>query len=143
MPARRPLLRAGVRLYEVRADAQISGSGHNANAGASATLHTKAFIVDRKELFIGSFNFDPRSVNLNTELGVLIRDPALAEQLAQRVVAALPTSTYQLKLDDSSRLRWHTLEQGKKVVYRKEPNTSWKQRLVARIARLLPIHSQL
>jgi putative cardiolipin synthase len=106
-------------------------------------LHTKAFIVDRKELFIGSFNFDPRSVNLNTELGVLIRDPALAEELAQRVAAALPLSTYQLKLDDRSRLRWHTRESGEKVVYTKEPKTSWKQRLVARIARVLPIHSQL
>jgi len=143
MPARRPLLRAGVRLYEARADAQISGAGYNANADVSATLHTKAFIVDRKELFIGSFNFDPRSVNLNTELGVLIRDPALAEQLAKQVVAALPSRTYELKVDDRSRISWHTLEGDEEVVYAKEPHTTWTQRLVARIARVLPIHSQL
>jgi putative cardiolipin synthase len=72
-PSRKPLLKAGVRIFEVRADADVSGSELVAASGAKATLHTKAFIVDRKELFIGSFNFDPRSANINTELGVIIR----------------------------------------------------------------------
>ena len=77
-PARKPLLRAGVALYEVRPDAEVQGSEYVDNSGGRATLHTKAFIVDRERLFIGSFNFDPRSANINTEMGVFIDDPGLA-----------------------------------------------------------------
>ena len=55
-----------MRIFEVRPDAEISGSELMAASGAKATLHTKAFIVDRSETFIGSFNFDPRSANINT-----------------------------------------------------------------------------
>jgi len=77
-PSRKPLLKSGVKIFEVRADADVSGSEIVAASGAKATLHTKAFIVDRREMFIGSFNFDPRSANNNTELGVIIRSPELA-----------------------------------------------------------------
>ena len=51
------------------------------NQGAEASLHTKAFIVDEEHVFIGSFNFDPRSANLNTEMGVIINDPELLARI--------------------------------------------------------------
>ena len=74
-PARKPLLRAGVRLIELRPDAVVSGTEFVDASEARSTLHTKAYIVDRREVFIGSFNFDPRSMYINTEMGVIIKDP--------------------------------------------------------------------
>jgi len=142
-PSRKPLLRSGVKIFEVRADADVSGSQIVAASGAKATLHTKAFIVDRKEVFIGSFNFDPRSANINTELGVIIRSPELAEQLAARIDAALAEQTYEVFLDEKGKLRWRGLENGQEVILEKEPQTKWSQRFSAGFMRILPIRGQL
>ncbi|MGD9387362.1 MAG: phospholipase D family protein [Gammaproteobacteria bacterium] len=143
-PARKPLLRAGVEIYEVRRDVSFEGQEFIAASGAKATLHTKAFVVDRRELFIGSFNFDPRSAYINTELGVIIRSPEMAAALDDAIEAAFSTYAWQVKLDDEGRLRWHgTGADGQPVVYTKEPQTSWWQRFVAGFVRLLPIRSQL
>lgn len=143
-PSRKPLLRAGVELYEVRRDASFAGQELVAASGGKATLHTKAFAVDRREVFIGSFNFDPRSAYINTELGVIIRSPEMAAALDDAVEAALPTAAWQVRLNDQGRLRWHGVDaDGQPVVYTKEPQTSWWQRFVAGFVRLLPIRSQL
>jgi len=142
-PSRKPLLKAGVKIFEVRADADVAGSELMAASGAKATLHTKAFLVDRKELFIGSFNFDPRSANINTELGVIIRSPELAEQFSTRIAAVLPEQTFEVFLNDKGKLRWRALENGEEVIYKKEPQTSWWQRFKAGFMRILPIRGQL
>ncbi len=142
-PARKPLLQAGVKIFEARADADVSGSELVAASGAKATLHTKAFIVDRKELFIGSFNFDPRSANINTELGVIIRSPELAERFAAMIDAKLADQAYEVFLDEDGRLRWRGFEDGKEVIFDKEPQTSWWQRFTAGFMRILPIRGQL
>ncbi len=143
-PARKRLLRAGVELYEVRRDVSFEGQEFIAASGAKATLHTKAFVVDRRELFIGSFNFDPRSAHINTELGVIIRSPEMAAALDDAIEAAFSTYAWEVKLDDEGRLRWHgTGADGQPVVYTKEPQTSWWQRFVAGFVRLLPIRGQL
>jgi putative cardiolipin synthase len=142
-PSRKPLLKAGVKIYEVRPDADVSGSELTAASGAKATLHTKAFIVDQKELFIGSFNFDPRSANINTELGVIIRSPELAEQMSAAIAAALAKQTFEVFLNEKGQLRWRALEDGKEVIYKKEPQTSWWQRFKAGFMRMLPIRGQL
>ena len=76
----------------------VRGTEIVAASGAKATLHTKAFLVDRKELFIGSLNFDPRSANLNTESGVLIRSRQMAEMFGSDLDAELP----QLKIGKSA-----------------------------------------
>jgi len=142
-PSRKPLLQAGVKIFEVRADANVRGSELVAASGAKATLHTKAFLVDRKEVFIGSFNFDPRSAKINTELGVIIRSPELAERLAAEVDEALPKQTYEVFLNEKGQLRWRSLEDGEEVIYKKEPQTSWWQRFKAGFMRMLPIRGQL
>jgi len=142
-PSRKPLLKNGVRIYEVRADADIAGSEIVAASGAKSTLHTKAFLVDRKEVFIGSFNFDPRSANINTELGVIIRSPTLAAQIAESIERALAEQTFEVFLDANKRVRWRGFEDGKEVIYTKEPQTSWWQRFVAGFMRILPIRGQL
>jgi putative cardiolipin synthase len=142
-PARKPLLNSGIRLFEVRPDAEVLGTEFVDASGARATLHTKAYIVDRRHAFIGSFNFDPRSSNLNTEMGVIIDDPALAEYFASRVESALPTNTWEVYLDENGKLRWRGLEGGDIVNYEKEPRTTWGQRFMAGLYRILPIRSQL
>ena len=142
-PSRKPLLASGVKIYEVRADADVSGSELVASSGAKATLHTKAFIIDRRELFIGSFNFDPRSANINTELGVIIRSPEMANQSANSLTAALAEQTYEVFLNEKGKLRWRGIENGQEVIHEKEPQTTWSQRFAAGFMRILPIRGQL
>ena len=143
-PSRKPLLKGGVKIYEVRRDAHFSGQDFVAASGAKATLHTKAFIVDRRDFFIGSFNFDPRSAYINTELGVIIRSPKLAGAAAARIDEGLGDRAWEVRLDDRSRLRWHGIgSDGEPVVLTKEPQTSWWDRFVAGFVRILPIRGQL
>lgn len=142
-PSRKPLLRNGVKIYEVRPDADVAGSESFAASGAKATLHTKAYLVDQKEIFIGSFNFDPRSANINTESGVIIRSKKLADDFRKRVNGALATQTYEVFLNENGKLRWRGYEDGQEVIYKKEPQTSWGQRFKAGFMRILPIRGQL
>ena len=143
-PSRKPLLESGVKIYEARPDSDIAGAELVAASGAKATLHTKAFIVDREEIFIGSFNFDPRSANLNTEMGVIIRDSGLATDMADRVFVKLKTEAYELFLNDEGDLRWRGWDaNGDEFVEDKEPQTSWWDRFLAGFMRVLPIRSQL
>jgi putative cardiolipin synthase len=142
-PSRKPLLRNGIKIYEVRPDADVAGAQIVAASGAKATLHTKAFIVDDRELFIGSFNFDPRSANINTELGVVIRSPELAQGYLKRIDEVLPTQTYEVFLNEDGKLRWRTIKNGEEVILSKEPETTWGQRFMAGLMRFLMPRSQL
>ena len=142
-PSRKPLLRNGVRIYEVRPDAEVSGSEIVAASGAKSTLHTKAFFVDGKKTFIGSFNFDPRSANLNTESGVMIESEAMTRIFAQAIADNADDKAYELFLDEDDRLRWRTFEGGEETIYVIEPESTWLQRFVAGLIQILPVKSQL
>lgn len=142
-PARKPLLRAGVELYEVRPDARIAGTEYVKSDGARSTLHTKSYVLDRREVFIGSFNFDPRSAYINTEMGVLIDDPLMGEEFVARIEEALPRQVWSLSLDQKNRLVWQGMKDGEPVTYSKEPMTSFWARLMAGFYRMLPIRGQL
>ena len=142
-PSRKPLLKEGVSIYEARPDAEVAGAELVAADGAMATLHTKAFLVDDRELFIGSFNFDPRSAYINTESGVIIRSPAMTRRLAEAIDASLAQHTYQLFLNDDGNLRWRETRGYQGVVWEHEPKTTWFQRFVAGFMRFLPIRGQL
>ena len=137
-PSRKPLLEAGIKIYEVRPDADVQGTEFIDASGATATLHTKAFVVDEDEVFIGSFNFDPRSANINTELGVIIYDPELALIYSTMIDEALPTKTYEVFLNEKGKLRWRATKNGEEVIYEKEPDTTWGQRFMAGFARIIP-----
>lgn len=141
--ARKPLLKEGIKIYEVRADADVSGSELVAFSGARATLHTKAFVVDDKETFIGSFNFDPRSANINTELGVIIKSPEISAGMIETMNSKKDTQAFEVFLNEKGKLRWRSMENGEMVVYDKEPQTSWWDRFVVGFYRILPIKSQL
>ena len=137
-PARKPLLKAGVSIFEVRPDADVAGTEFIDATGATATLHTKAFIVDDREVFIGSFNFDPRSANINTELGVIIYDPEMALVYGTLIEQALPSQTYEVFLNEKGQVRWRGYVNGEEVIYKKEPETTWGQRFAAGFARIIP-----
>ena len=102
----------------------------------------RRFVIDRQRLFVGSFNFDPRSARLNTELGFVIESPALAGALADRASANLPERTYRLQLQDG-KLQWTEQHGGTQRVYDRDPNTSWLLRFGVSLMSLLPIEDLL
>ena len=147
-PVRKPLLKVGVRLFELRADVDVKHQTFEGSKPNKATLHTKAFAIDRRKLFIGSFNFDSRSANINTEVGVFIDSPKLATMLMKDAFASARTQSYEVKIGLFGYLEWHGWKRvhgkaDKKIVLYQEPNTSPKQRAAALAAQLLPIRSQV
>jgi putative cardiolipin synthase len=106
-------------------------------------MHTKAFMVDREKLFIGSFNFDPRSAYLNTESGLILDSKELAEEFAAAVDTALNRRTYEVFLDEKGSLGWRWEWDGESESWDKEPQTHWTRRFSAGFARMLPIRGSL
>lgn len=140
-PWRRPLLQGGVRLYELRPDADRQRISLFGSRGAS--LHTKAFSVDGRQGFVGSFNFDPRSAALNTEMGILFEDDGLAAEMrALFARETLPDMSYRLRLDGGA-LVWEGEMDGTVRTSLREPEATASRRLVATIVGWLPVHSQL
>jgi putative cardiolipin synthase len=142
-PSRKPLLKSGVRIYEVRPDADVAGSELVAASGAKATLHTKSFLVDGKKLFIGSFNFDPRSANLNTESGVIIDSERMGSIYEKVFANSIEAQAYEVFLNEDGKVRWRGYDDGQEVIYQKEPQSTWSQRFFAGFMRFMPVRSQL
>jgi putative cardiolipin synthase len=138
---RKRLLRAGIRLFELQPFSRQANISVFGSKGAS--LHTKAFTVDGKIGFVGSFNFDPRSVSLNAEMGVLFEDERLVAELRRRFRhETLPQTSYEVTLRDG-RLTWTGVDQGQMHQYTSEPEASLSRRILAALVRHLPIESQL
>ena len=139
---RKALLESGVRLYELRA---LSGPADPASrlvrrsGSSAASLHAKTFSADRKHVFIGSFNFDPRSEHLNTEMGIVIKSDALAQRIADVFDQSIPGQAYEPRLDSSGGLYWIERREGTEVRHDVEPGTAWWQRLAVRLLSRLPI----
>ena len=108
-----------------------------------AGLHAKAMVVDRRYVVVGSYNLDPRSADINTELALLVDSPAFAELVAEFFDDGVkPENSYRVTLE-RGRLRWTAGNDGTTRVYAKEPETSWWQRFKAGAMGILPIHSML
>jgi putative cardiolipin synthase len=125
---RRRLLGAGVDLYEMRHDAAIQpGIADTPPTRARFMgLHSKAMVVDRRRLYIGSMNFDPRSATLNTEMGVIVDSPDLAEALAALIRRDMaPANSWHLAIDADGRLAW---TDDRETVHA-QPARSWWQRV--------------
>ena len=142
---RRRLLENGMELYELRPDTDAFRPGWSFLSGRSpAALHTKAMAFDREAVFIGSFNLDPRSAVINTEAGLYIESPELAERLrAYMATGVVPANSYRVLLDPNGEIVWETVRDGQTVRYRDEPETGFRRRFVANLWKLLPIDSQL
>jgi putative cardiolipin synthase len=146
-----PLIKEGVELHELRAlVGNTRGSGQTAviSRYGNYGLHAKLFVFDREKLFIGSMNFDQRSKHLNTEIGVIIDSPELAQQTAMRFESMVqPANAYALAWrtlgSGSSQLVWDSQENDSAVEYTREPARSEWQRLEQRLLSWLPIAGEL
>nr|WP_315127063.1 phospholipase D family protein [Comamonas antarctica] len=137
---RRALLAAGVELFEMRPDPAAPAEHAPGPFGSSgASLHAKTFAIDAQQVFVGSFNFDPRSAHLNTELGFVIDSPQLAAQVADAFSLQIPQRSYRVLLDTHGQLEWHAGAGDQASVYRSEPGSHWLERLWMRLLMLLPI----
>lgn len=149
---RKALLQAGVRLWEMKAapgdrarlrigiGSGPAGPGSRPVMVASGTsLHAKTFAVDQARLFVGSFNFDPRSVALNTELGFLVDSPRLAGALHDAFDDGLAARAYEVKLGPSGDLIWVEQTGQGPVIHATEPGTRWHQRQLVHLMALLPV----
>ena len=135
---RKKMLEAGVELWEARADAAKITTPDGESQLDKLTLHTKGILIDRKRVFVGSLNLDPRSIDINTEMGLLIDSPELAERLTDSVREHIPKMAYRVKMDDEGNLSWHARIDGKQVVETKEPQTSAWDRFKAWFLKIAP-----
>ncbi len=139
---RKILLEQGVHLYELKARGNTGSA--SAFGSSSASLHTKAFTVDDARGFVGSFNLDPRSISLNTEMGVLFEDPAIAIDVRNEYLRlADPATSYWVYRNDRGELRWLDRMQTPPKVLRQEPDTTAWQRGLIRVLGWLPFESQM
>ena len=161
---RKDLIAAGVKLFELRSQHELPAAAPSPASGESSaargapaertralvsgsssgsSLHAKTFSVDSQRVFVGSFNFDPRSMHLNTELGFVIDSPALARGIRERLEQQLPHRAYRVMLSEDGNLYW--LEQrGDEVVrHDVEPGTSAWLRAFVWFVSLLPIEGML
>ena len=139
---RQDLLQAGVQLFELKPTAEKESleSEGRFGAGSSVALHAKTFAVDSSRIFVGSFNFDQRSALLNTEMGLVIESPRLAQQLSAFFDAEVPMIAYEVRLTPDGRdLVWieHTSSGEKR--YAADPGTGWFLRRKIDILSILPI----
>jgi putative cardiolipin synthase len=157
-PWRKQLVEAGVRLFETSPDARAgpskkerrqgnrlgvgsrlraTGSGSFAalRSGAS-TIHAKTITVDRDRLFVGSFNFDPRSLRLNTELGFVIHSALFAAHVADAFETLIPEAAYAVTLGPDGALQWRC---GDGPALTTEPGMRLLDHALVEVASRLPI----
>lgn len=163
---REELVKGGVELYELKptatgidaTDTSRSSSQKNSTTqgnsnssgkkkrwlGASkSSLHGKYFGFDRTAIFIGSFNVDGRSVELNTELGVYFKDREYAQMLEDNFTKHAPLNAYKIQLSEQGKIEWHSIEDGKPVVYTSEPKTSFWTRFSTYVLSFIVPEKQL
>lgn len=146
---RKDLLRAGIELYELnKKTSRVERKEKKGLEGSSkASLHAKTFVMDRNWVFIGSFNLDPRSYYENTEIGVILTSPEIANFMAEEFDANIEKYAFRLELqtaeNGNERILWHGYENGKKQVYTVDPYTGIWRRIGLRLMGMLPIESQL
>ncbi len=151
MRSRIPLLEAGCELYEVR---QLLGKPETAHglikSGSSGQfgLHAKVFVIDGQRAFIGSMNFDQRSLDINTEIGIIIDSPQIAQAIAARFEAiAQPANSYRLTLDPTTAggpaLQWVTEVDGRTIRFNADPDVDAGKLALIRMLSVLPLDNLL
>ncbi|WP_440110569.1 phospholipase D family protein [Acidovorax sp. BL-A-41-H1] len=144
---RKALLAAGVQIFELKPDAETRRpklpTGVRLGASSTASLHGKTFVVDKRQLFVGSFNLDPRSTYLNTEMGLIVDNEAMARSLAEGIDRELPDTSYRVTLASDGSLQWTERDASGERVYASEPKTGLLRRVGARVLSWLPIEGML
>ena len=123
---RRPLLEGGIHLYELRGDAQARSFYRSSDVVPKYLgLHAKVMVFDKRDVYIGSLNLDPRSVLLNTELGLVINSPELAAQVEQAFLFDLEAeNSWKVGLDEDNRVYWQS---GEETTYWQPARNFWQR----------------
>ncbi|AOY57233.1 phospholipase D family protein [Desulfococcus multivorans] len=143
---RQKLLQQGVSLYEMKKSAGVIRSAledRGPLGSSAASLHAKTLSLDGERIFVGSFNFDPRSALLNTEMGFVIESPRLAGAISDRFTKKINPFAYQVRLDRDGNLQWEEERGGDKILHTTEPETSWRLRALVTVLSWLPIEPLL
>ncbi len=142
---RKALLEAGVELYELKSAISPQEEERRLRIGSSrASLHTKAAIVDAQRVFVGSFNIDPRSAQLNCEMGVWMQAEPLVRQMRTAFESAIaPERSLRLWLNADGRTRWSEVRDGRRIEHGREPHAGWPRRVLTCGLRMLPIEPHL
>ena len=146
---RKRLLRAGIELYEMNNTLTKKQRKEKKGPGGSskASLHAKSFIFDRNNVFIGSFNLDPRSHTENSEIGMVMASPVIANGMSEWFDQNIDKVAFRLELQQNSnggeQIIWHGLKDGKKRTYTREPHVGPLRKAGVALLQLLPIESQL
>ena len=136
------LLQSGVAMSEkLRLAPKKPGVRLNPLGSSGSSLHAKTFVVDRARVFVGSFNLDPRSARLNTEMGVVIDSPEIAGEIQRSLVEATPQHAYQVTLNQQQKLQWQDPQSGE--THQKEPEAGFWKRLTVKLLSVLPIEGLL
>jgi len=149
MRHRKQLLRCGVQVYELNEQIKKQqGKLFTWLPGLSkSSLHAKTMAIDGKAMFVGSFNFDQRSLHINNEIGVLFHEPEIAANASAHFNEHIERVAFRVELvtDNNGKesLRWTGTEDGKEVVFDAEPYASFWQKLSVNLMRVLPIDSML
>ena len=134
-PYRKTLLKHGVQLFELRRQSGDNGDSdngphlfHNGSSNSSdSSLHSKAMIFDQQKAFVGSYNFDSRSLLWNTEVGVLVDNPQLAGRVRELALEGMaPPLSYHVLLE-KTQLVWVTEDDGKQHTLTTEPGGWWRR----------------
>ncbi|MEB3768381.1 phospholipase D family protein [Acinetobacter sp. MD2] len=151
---RQELLKNGVKLYEFLpvldtialnpATSKIAKETKLSLKGLSrSSLHAKMMTIDDKQVFIGSFNLDPRSAKLNTEIGVLLDSPSLATAIHTTMNHEIDNYSYQLQLSPEQKIQWLRETPTMQKVYPSEPKMKWWQKAGLRFISWLPIEGMM
>jgi putative cardiolipin synthase len=150
-PHRKPLLAGAVKLYELRPEAGTVAVERQHGQSSGVSLHANALVVDDHTTFIGSMNLDPRSALVNTEMGLIVDNVALAKAVTDFfALATRPENSFELQLERGSgrtkgpgHIVWLVNDGGKVRRVEDEPETKASLRLKMRLLRLLPIDGLL
>lgn len=146
---RKGLLRAGVELFEMDKELTSSRRIDKKGGGASSktSLHAKSFVFDRKKVFIGSLNLDPRAIRNNTEIGVIFSSAEIANEMGEWFDQNIEKVAFRLELkkgaDGTERIFWHGIDNNKPVVFSADPHTSFWRRFGNSLMGLFAIESLL
>lgn len=135
---RRDLIEAGVGMFELERQAALEIPRDRAGpfGSSGASLHAKTFAVDGRRIFIGSFNFDPRSTTLNTEMGLLIDSASMASEMHDAFDRGLDGLAWQVGLEDGD-LVWRNAAAG--TVTSREPGSTRLNSIAITIIGWLPV----
>jgi cardiolipin synthase C len=152
---RKALVKGGVELYEIKSSQPKPSIKRMFRPSSQNGLHAKIYMVDRHDLIVGSFNFDPRSIRLNTEQVIIIHSPELCTKIAVIFHEMIsPLYSYHVVLTSSTpamdgatieqdSLAWMTEENGEVVYYDFNPHAGFWRDITDNFLSLIPFDNQL